>query len=227
MRTMMKATTLMAMVFALTLQLAHADQRTKENRETPADHRTFEITFTNISHGIILTPPIFSVSHRKIDIFELGEPASLGLEMVAEGGSTNELKGELEAEGVQDLVQAQTPVPPGKSITVELEGDTHSRLNLASMLLPTNDGFVALNGKRLRRGGTQVIYLSAYDAGTEENDESCDNIPGPQCGGEGFNEADGEGFVVPHAGIHGEAELKGKLYSWGDPVAMVTIRVSK
>ncbi len=213
MHSIMRATTLLAVMFALTPQRAQAEQH------------TFEITFTNISHGIVLTPPIFSVSGGKINIFRLGQPASLGLEMVAEGGATGELRAELEAQGVQDIVQTMMPVFPGESITVELRGNGTSRLNLASMLLPTNDGFVALNGKRLWRRGGQVIMLRAYDAGTEANDETCGNIPGPQCGGEGYNAAGGEGYVVPHAGIHGEAELQRQLYSWGDPVAMVTIRV--
>ena len=91
------------------------------------------------------------------------------------------------------------------------------------MLLPTNDGFVALNGDRIWR---QRIPLLSYDAGTEDNSELCADIPGPQCGGEGFNEDPGEGYVVPHAGIHGEAELSRFLYGWGDPVAIITIRVA-
>ena len=47
------------------------------------------------------------------------------------------------------------------------------------MILPTNDGFVAMNSKRTNPYGTTTTYLSAYDVGTEMNDEDCDNIPGP------------------------------------------------
>ncbi len=187
---------------------------------------TYEISFTNMTHGVILTPPIFSLSRDKINVFTLGEPASLGLEMVAEGGATDELRAELEAEGVQDLFQMMAPVMPGATITVRLEGDRKSRLNVASMLLPTNDGFVAMNGPRVfKKSGAKVFYLKAYDAGTEENDETCANIPGPQCGGEGFNADGGEGFVVPHAGIHGESELTRKAYNWGEPTAIITVSI--
>ncbi len=186
----------------------------------------YEVSFTNVTHGIILTPPIFSLSRHKIDIFALGEPAGLGLQMVAEGGATDELRAELEDKGVQDVAQTMNPVPPGATVIVELEGDRKSRLNLASMLLPTNDGFVAVNGPRVfRRWGTKVYRLKSYDAGSEDNDELCASIPGPQCGGEGFNAEDGEGFVVPHAGIHGEAELTRRAYNWGEPVAIVTVRI--
>jgi hypothetical protein len=177
---------------------------------------------TNITHGLILTPPVFSLSRHQIDVFELGEPASLGLEMVAEGGMTDELAAELEEAGARDVLQTTNGVMPGQSITVELTGNKKSRLNLASMLLPTNDGFVALNGPKV--GKQSTFYLHAYDAGTEENDEMCVHIPGPQCGGEGYNAEAGEGFVVPHAGIHGEGELSRRAYGWGAPVAKVTVR---
>ena len=77
--------------------------------------------------------------------------------------------------------------------------------------------------------GTTTTYLSAYDAGTEINDEDCAHIPGPlSCGGgEGYNEASGEGFVHPHPGTHGENEISVMMFSWADPVAMVTTRIVK
>ena len=188
--------------------------------------RTYEVTLTNITHGVILTPPIFALSKRQIDVFRVGEAASLGLEMVAEAGSTDEIRAELEAEGVQDVQQTAAPVMPGQSVTVRLDGTRSSRLSLASMLLPTNDAFVAMNGPRVRsRSGHATFYLRPYDAGTEANDEVCANIPGPQCGGEGFNAVGGEGFVAPHAGIHGEGELSRMVYDWGEPVARVSVRI--
>jgi hypothetical protein len=188
--------------------------------------RTYEISFTNVTHGIVLTPPIFSLSNQKISLFELGQPASPALAQLAEGGATDDLRADLEAQGVQDVTQTMTLVNPGETITVQLEGTRFGRLNLASMLLPTNDGFVATNGKRVPTGNrSTVLRLQAYDAGTEINDEACTSIPGPPCMGQGFNAEDGEGFVAAHAGIHGEAELGRQAYNWGEPVAIVKIRV--
>ena len=185
----------------------------------------YEITFTNITQHVVLTPPIFALSHSQIDVYEWSAPASLGLEMLAEGGATDELRAEWEAVGLQDVVQTMEPVLPGQSITIELEGNRWSRLNLAAMLLPTNDGFVAANGPRIwRPRGAATFFLVANDAGTEMNDELCTSIPGPQCGGEGFNEEGGEGFVAPHPGTHGEGDLSRQEYSWSDPVARVTVR---
>ncbi len=64
----------------------------------------------------------------------------------------------------------------------------------------------ATNGLRLNRFRPQITLLQAYDAGTEINDEVCASIPGGlSCGGgEGYNPEDGEGFVHPHPGLHGE-----------------------
>lgn len=98
------------------------------------------------------------------------------------------------------------------------------------MLIPTNDAFVALNSIPLpkgRRTGTHVAL--AYDAGSEPNDELCENIPGPVCGGDGPSpEASGEGYVHIHAGIHGAGDdvtsLNASERDFRNPVALVKIR---
>ena len=69
-----------------------------------------------------------------------------------------------------------------------------------------------------------TVFVPAYDAGTEINDESCDSIPGPVCGGEGMSGEDGEGFVSVHRGIHGVADLPAETYDWRNPVASISIR---
>ncbi len=190
-----------------------------------ASSRTYEITLTNLTQGVVLTPPIFALSKHEIVVFEPGTPASSALERLAEGGHSDELRTAWEEVGIQDVIQTTEAVMPGSTMTVQLKGTPSSRLNLASMLLPTNDGFVAVNGRRVANGfATRIIDLRAYDSGTELNDEVCTNIPGPQCAGAGFDEADGEGHVAPHAGIHGEGELSRRTYNWGNPVARITIR---
>jgi hypothetical protein len=95
------------------------------------------------------------------------------------------------------------------------------------MLIPTNDAFVALNGIEAPVGNkTLTLFAPAYDAGTEANDELCASIPGPVCGGEGFNasRAGAEGFVHIHAGIQGIGDLSPAMYDWQNPVARITIR---
>jgi hypothetical protein len=98
------------------------------------------------------------------------------------------------------------------------------------MLIPTNDGFIALGsagpfGRRLRS-----TYAPAYDAGTEVNDELCASIPGPdyvECGGPGGGGApDGgeEGFVRIHEGMHGVGDFVAATRDWRNPVAKVSVR---
>lgn len=191
-----------------------------------ANNFKLKVTFTNLTANVVLTPPVFATTKERAKIFELTEPASEPLEMLAEGGATDGLAAYFEDYNLIDVVQTDAPVLPGESITIEIKGRFRSHLSAASMLLPTNDGFVALNSRKIKRFDGHTFYLKAYDSGTEINDELCESIPGPQCGGEGYNPDGGEGFVYPHPGIHGESELMRHQYNWADPVAKITVSFS-
>ncbi|MGD8418879.1 MAG: spondin domain-containing protein [Gammaproteobacteria bacterium] len=115
---------------------------------------------------------------------------------------------------------------PGESVTVIVNA-THGAgyISLASMMLPTNDGFIALDS--VRAGKRHSVYYSpGYDAGSEANDEWCANIPGPTCKGvgpsPGTNFGD-EGHVHVHRGIHGVGDLDAAIYDWRNPVAKISI----
>lgn len=195
-----------------------------------ASKKMIEVKITNLSAKVVLTPPIVAASRGRITVFQLTQPASMALEMLAESGSTDELKMMFEEHNASVAQAAMTEaILPGQTLTLYVYGNRYARISLASMILPTNDGFVALNSKRIRPYGTTKTFLSAYDAGTELNDEDCGNIPGPlPCGGgEGYNMDPGEGFVYPHPGTHGDGEFSAEEFSWADPVAMVTIRIVK
>jgi hypothetical protein len=93
-------------------------------------------------------------------------------------------------------------------------------------MLPTNDGFIGLNSARVAKRGSVTYYSPGYDAGSEANDESCANIPGPTCKGVGLSpgENDGdEGYVHVHRGMHGIGSLAADVYDWRNPVARITI----
>lgn len=189
----------------------------------------FEVTVTNITQGEIFTP-IMVASHRHdTKIFKLGEPASEELEIIAESGNPGPLGDSLISSGAAlDVVAADGVLLPGHSLTLSVRTDRkHSHVSVASMLVPTNDAFFAVNGIHGPRGKkSKTVYSPAYDAGTEANDELCDNIPGPPfaCNGEGFNPASGEGYVYIHPGIHGGGDLSTASYDWNNPVAKITIR---
>jgi len=76
---------------------------------------------------------------------------------------------------VLDVTDSGSPLPPGQSVVVHVEttgGFDH--ISVAAMLVPTNDGFFAINGVEGLTGNTTLTLFSpAYDAGTEANDELC------------------------------------------------------
>lgn len=186
----------------------------------------YKVTVTNITRGISITPLMVTTHKRGVQLFDPGKPASRELAMLAEGGDFGPLSAALFAQGVAyDTATNGALLPPGQSVSVMVKmRDDFDYVSVAAMLLPTNDGFISVNGVRGPESKDTVeIFSPAYDAGSEPNDELCINIPGPTCGGEGFNEGDGEGFVHIHAGIHGTGNLNPAEYDWRNPVARIQI----
>lgn len=193
-----------------------------------AGGKVYEVTITNITKAQIFTP-IMVASHRSgAKLFELGEPATHELEVLAESGNPGPLSEKLVEEAGADVAVAEDVLPPGDSVTLYVKVDgQHRHISVASMLIPTNDGFFAISGVRGPRGiHTLSLSSPAYDAGTEENDELCVSIPGPPflCTGQGVSPDGGEGDVYVHPGIHGIADLNEATYDWRNPVATVSIR---
>lgn len=186
----------------------------------------YRVVVTNLTQAQAFTP-ILVASHRQgHPLFTLGHSASAELEAVAEGGDTGPLQTRLETNDDVETASSAGLLGPGESVTIDVTAGRKARyLSLISMLIPTNDAFLALNGVKLpRKRGAQMVYWApAYDAGTEVNDESCAHIPGPVCGGEGFSASGGEGFVYTHSGIHGIADLAEETYDWRNPVARVVV----
>ncbi len=195
------------------------------------DQRRYKVTVTNISKGEIFTPILVGSHARGVKLFELGAPASAELEMLAEGGDTQPLSELLRAAGALDVATAGDVLPPGQSVTLEVAiNDRNRHVSVAAMLVPTNDSFFAVNGVAGPKGRSTLTLVSpAYDAGGEDNDELCANIPGPPfiCVGEGYNPASGEGYVYIHPGIQGVGDLVPAAHDWRNPVARITIRASQ
>ena len=196
-----------------------------------SDPEEFAVTITNITNSINFTP-ILVASHRKglSPLFELGSAANADIEAVAEGGNIGPLTATLEAnDDVVDVDNSVGLLIPGASVTVMVSAKKGAkRISIISMMLPTNDGFIALNGVKTPKKGTATYYSPGYDAGTEFNDELCANIPGPTCGGPGdpSDEAlNDEGYVHIHRGIHGVGDLaiQSAVQDWRNPVAKITI----
>jgi hypothetical protein len=196
----------------------------------------YEISITNLTNGQSFTPQLVVTHDSSVRLFELGAPASMGLEILAEGGDTAPLSGELASYGtrVGDIVTIPGLLAPGQTITTTVSAQGEQRLiSMAAMLIPTNDAFVAVRDLRLPHSGAVSVTALAYDSGTEANDQNCLNIPGPRCGGEGHSPGPNvgdEGFVYVSNGFHElPADKNGEVlgpqtYDWRNPVAQVVVR---
>ena len=108
------------------------------------------------------------------------------------------------------------------------KGRDEEVLSIVGMLVNSNDAFFALDSASLpgKRGESVTIYVGAFDAGSEGNNEHCGFVPGPACpagSGNARSTADAEGFVHIHNGVHGIADLAASAYDWRNPVAKITI----
>ena len=197
-------------------------------------NRVYHVTITNLSYSISFTPIMVASHKRPISVFEAGTPASNELAIIAESGNVGPMSEVLSAESqVIDVQNSAALLPesgglllPGQSVTVVVSAERGARMiSLASMMLPTNDGFIGLNSVEVPKKGSATYYSPGYDAGSEANDELCLNIPGPTCAGDGLSAPalTDEGYVHVHRGMHGIGSLPADVYDWRNPVARITV----
>ena len=172
-----------------------------EDNNTPPPPDLVEVTVTveNLApdNGTLLTPLWVGFHDGNFDTYDRGRPASAGLESLAEDGNTSLISREFISSGaglVDGTITAPGGATPGPidigettSLTFTLDRSLASSrfFNYASMVLPSNDAFIANgnpeafeifdeNGNFLGADfvvtGNQVL-----DAGTEVNDEAEDS----------------------------------------------------
>jgi hypothetical protein len=198
------------------------------------DGMKYEVKITNLTRGQPLSPVVVATHTRDLPaLFAVGSPASGELAAVAEDADNSGLlslwdpaANTMVAGDLQTITGSDGPIMPGETASAIMEGGgTFRQISLVSMLVNTNDAFIALNTEALPRADTDVHWSPAYDAGSEANNEGCDFIPGPACGSEFMRDiADAEGYVHIHAAIHGIGELDPVAYDWRNPVALIEIR---
>lgn len=195
------------------------------------DMVTYKITITNLTHGQPLAPVMAATHKPGISFFEVGQPPSDELAMLAEAGNGKPMADKLVAmHGVSDAqISTMGLTFPGKSTTMMVtatRGANH--VSIGAMLGATNDAFFAVSDVALPKNRETTTYMAdAYDAGSETNDELRSTVAG--LGGEGYSPNDsGEGFVHIHNGIHGVGDAIPADLDWRNPVAKIVIeRVKK
>jgi len=211
-----------------------------------ASTERWRVKITNLTSGQPMSPPLWAVHDKRIDVWSVGELASSGMLPIVEDAFNAPLQSYLSSNPHVREARTETgaapgpppvpagPIPPGGT----REFDVTSRgadmyLSMAWMLVRTNDGFTGLDSYRLdtrkgtrkgkgkgsRKGKTKTLRLRAYDGGTENNNQDCTFIPGPPCGN--FFERDPSAqAIAPHPGITG-GDIA--AFAWTNPVAKVQI----
>lgn len=217
----------------------------------PANAREVTIEVMNLTNASWFTPLLVASHSRDASLFELGSPASANLQAMAEGGDISGLVTEVEAAGGTAIANpAEGLLAPGEtaSTTLDVPRRGNRYLSITAMVLPTNDGFIGLNGIRIpSRPGIYRYDLPVYDAGTEANNEVINGAgapgqlgipadPGGNSGinGSGVTGADNNQNVHIHRGIVGDndstggiSDLDAGIHRWLNPAARVTITVGR
>lgn len=206
------------------------------------------IEFTNLTHGNHFTPLFFSAHGSGTHFFEVGTSASSEIQTMAEGGSTAGLV--TQASGLS-LPYQDNPagglLAPGSTTSIDSwdVGD-NDRLSITGMILPTNDGFVGIDSWPIPdTAGTYTVFLNAYDAGTEANDEivnggGASGTPGIPIAPSGDNGENATGVTTEesnasvhiHRGVLGDTDAEGgvsdldsRIHRWLNPVARMIVTV--
>ncbi len=207
--------------------------------------RTYRVTLENLTNSQPFSPGI-AVTHRpRVSLFDVGAPASTGIESIAEDGNQADAVSVFTgSDNVTDVFDINRPITRDgtvvgtftDSITFDIMARPGDRLSLATMLICTNDGITGLDSVRLPANGSVVYPSAGYDAGTENNTEQSEDIV-DACGALGPSALAGDpngnidgavdtnphGVIAHHPNILGGADLSATLHDWSDPVAAITI----
>ena len=189
---------------------------------------TYRVTIKNLTSGQPLSPPVVATHRGEDQLFEVGEPASVGVREIAENGNNAPILAFLEANPfgtISDFESSSVPLFPAGTpggtgtpnppdfpdeVTFTLTVDKHVRhLSVVTMLVCTNDGFTGVNGLELpkKAGRSVTVRTNGYDAHTEVNDEDLAHIVPPcqligvssgEPGMDVSNPAHAEGGVIAH-----------------------------
>lgn len=191
---------------------------------------SYDITIENLAPATgsgasqPLSPPVIATHQSNFRIFHLGGLASDEIRQVAEDAVNGPLLDLLNnSDRVYDVQTGSGVILPGKSSTITIYANQKNhKISLVSMLVNTNDAFTGMDKVTLPRNGSKSFHLRSYDAGTEENTEMTEHIPGPCCG-HPLVRVPTEERIRFHEGIQGDGDLEPEVYGWDEPVAKVTI----
>ncbi len=199
-----------------------------DNSTTAQELDTATVRVQNLTVGQPFGPTVVIVHNANYRLFENGQAASAGLEALAEDAFTDPLRDEAEANPDVLQVFVGDGIPPLQSGEVEIEFTPEfNQVTVTQMLTNTNDAFYAARNVTIPATGSTLSRVPAYDAGTEPDDENCENIPGPACvGGRGAPTSNGVVYISNGGfGLVGgvDTDLDANVYDWRNPTADVSV----
>jgi hypothetical protein len=211
---------------------------------------TYKIEVQNLTRGVYFAPLLISAHPATAKLFTSGMPASSNIQSVAERGDIAGITADMMGVAAKSVVNpADGLLNPGATTMANLgdPGAANTNLTVIGMMVPSNDGFIALNNIALpTNAGTYVYMVNGYDAGTEGNDEIRGSgahgmvgfgVPAPidamvGHGGVGIPGVTAEGFIHIHPGHIGDqdktagtSDLDASIHRWLNPVARVIVTV--
>ena len=183
----------------------------------------YHVEIAGLDPGQPISPAAVVIHGQNYKLFEVGMPATMGLEGLAEDGMAHGLADE--AQGMPDvfasLVGGSAPTFTAHKFIIE--GHPGQLFSFACMLAKTNDIFVGAAGVELPADGNPVtVETMAYDAGTEENTGMAAHIPAFGNVGVGPTE-NGTVQVINSYAVQDDPGASGPVsYTW-PPAARLTI----
>jgi hypothetical protein len=207
-----------------------------------------EVSLVNLTHGNHFTPVLVAAHDSASHLFQVGQVATPALQKMAEGGAIADLDTAVVGNGGVTLANpAAGLLAPGANFEgAMLDTLTQTHLSVVAMVLPTNDAFIGLDAWEIpTAAGTYTLYLNAYDAGTEANDEIINGggmpgtpgIPAAPGGNGGMNgsgvmDGSSNANVHIHPGVLGDTDTAGgasdldsRIHRWLNPVAKLVVTV--
>jgi len=149
---------------------------------------TFQVTFTNMTTGQLMTPPVTALHDPSVHLFQVGETSSDAVRDIAETGNNAALVAFATDTANAAVVSAAGvagtgPFGPGESVVISLTtaeaGQVFSAVN---MVICTNDGISGVDSMELPADNEPVtVTAMPYDAGTRENQDDALSFFPPPC----------------------------------------------
>ena len=177
---------LFPLAIASALVIAGCSSDDDDDTQTVAVPGTFQVTFTNLTDGQLMTPPVVALHDAGVHLFQVGETASDAVRDIAEMGNNDALVAFAAAN--PEVVSAagvagSGPFGPGESVTINLSTEGSGQVfSAVNMVICTNDGISGADSVPLPSDNQPLmISAMAYDAGTRMNQADAQTFFPPPC----------------------------------------------